>query len=132
MPICDCVSMDKRRLTVVYADDDDLVRKAIGELLLFEGLDVHVCANGADALHLCGLLDPDAVLLDLNMPGVDGLEVARKLRNHDDRRLWLVAFTGKGTAELRKEAMDAGFDEFLTKPVRTQVLVDALRRSESR
>jgi len=125
--------MDKRRLTVVYADDDDLVRKAIGELLLFEGLDVHVCANGADALHLCGLLDPDAVLLDLNMPGVDGLEVARKLRNHlDDRRLWLVAFTGKGTAELRKEAMDAGFDEFLTKPVRTQVLVDALRRSESR
>jgi CheY-like chemotaxis protein len=75
----------------------------------------------------------DAVLLNLNMPGVDGLQVTRKPLSHiDGRRLWLVAFTGTGTAESRKEAMDAGFDEFLTKPVRTQMLLDALRGSESR
>jgi CheY-like chemotaxis protein len=133
MLICECSSMDKPRITVVYADDDDLVRNAIGELLLFEGLDVHACANGAEAIHLCGLMDPDVVLLDLNMPGVDGLEVARKLRSHlDGKRLWLVALTGKGTAELHKEAMDAGFDEFLTKPVPTHILINTLCRREHR
>jgi CheY-like chemotaxis protein len=120
--------MKARRLTVVYADDDDLVRETISELLTLEGLDVHACADGADVVPLCQQMDPDAVLLDLNMPDTDGLTVARQLRRlRIDRPLRIVALTGHGTSELRKKAMDAGFDEFLTKPVSTDALVRALR-----
>lgn len=120
--------MNARRLTVVYADDDDLVRETISELLTHEGIDVHSCADGAEVISLCEQMDPDVVLLDLNMPGVDGLKAARHLRRTlVDRPVRLVAFTGQGTWDLRKKAMDAGFDEFLTKPVSTDALVRALR-----
>lgn len=120
--------MSARRLTVVYADDDDLVRETISELLTLEGIDVHACADGAEVASLCEQMDADAVLLDLNMPGIDGLKVARQLRRTwVDRPLRIVALTGHGTWELRKKAMDAGFNEFLTKPVSTDALVRALR-----
>ena len=120
--------MNARRLTVVYADDDELVLETISELLTHEGLDVHACADGAEVFSLCEQVDPDTVLLDLNMPGIDGLKVARQLRRMlVDRPLRLVALTGHGSWELRKKAMDAGFDEFLTKPVSINALVRALR-----
>lgn len=120
--------MSERRLTVVYADDDDLVRESISELLTHHGIDVHACSDGAEVISLCEQMNPDSVLLDLNMPGVDGLKVARRLRRDSgDKSLRLVALTGHGTWELRKKAIDAGFDEFLTKPVPADVLVGALR-----
>jgi len=120
--------MENQRLTVVYADDDDLVRETISTLLTDEGLDVHACESVAEAILLCEQMDPDAVLLDLNMPEVDGLEAARKLRRKpENRKLRIVALTGGGTGDLRRKAKEAGFDEFLTKPVATDVLVRALR-----
>lgn len=120
--------MIERRLTVVYADDDDVVRETISELLALEGIDVHACSDGTEAIFLCEQMDPDALLLDLNMPGVDGLKVAKQLRRTPrNRYLRLVAFTGHGTWELRKKAMEAGFDEFVTKPASADVLIKALR-----
>ena len=119
--------MDPRRLTIVYADDDDLVRDTISRLLIEEGIDVHACEGGAQAIALCQELNPDAVLLDLNMPDLDGLETARELRRIPaTRALRLVALTGRGTWDLRNKATDAGFDEFLIKPASTAALVRAL------
>lgn len=116
------------RLTVVYADDDDLVRETISRLLADEGIDVHACEGGAEALALCTQMNPDVVLLDLNMPRPDGLETARQLRSNPHcGALRLVALTGRGTWELRKKAMDAGFDEFLVKPIPVTNLIRALR-----
>ncbi len=75
-------------------------------------------------------MTPDAVLLDLNMPEMDGLQVARQLRA-DPRTagLRLVALTGRGTWDLAKKATDAGFNAFLTKPVTTATLLRALRNA---
>jgi CheY-like chemotaxis protein len=124
--------MSEQRLTVVYADDDDLIRESISELLTHHGIDVHACSDGAEVIALCEQMSPDTVLLDLNMPGIDGLKVARRLRREPgDRPLRLVALTGHGTSELRRKAIDAGFDEFLTKPVSADVLIGALRPSGS-
>jgi CheY-like chemotaxis protein len=121
--------METRRLTVVYAEDDDLMREATIDVLTQEDVDVHACASGAEALVLCAQVGPDAVLLDLNMPALDGLKTARALRADPAfRNLKLVALTGSGSWELRKKALDAGFDEFLTKPVPTTVLIRALRK----
>ena len=118
------------RMTLVYADDDDLVRAAVTDMLVAQGLDVHACADGDEALALCRQMEPDAVLLDLNMPEMNGLQVARELRAHaGSRPVRLVAMTGRNSDELRKKAFDAGFDEFLSKPASLAAILDALRPS---
>jgi CheY-like chemotaxis protein len=116
------------RFSIVYADDDALVRDVVTQTLVEEGVDVHACEGGAEALELCRQLDPDAVLLDLNMPDLDGLETARAIRRDPKlTHLRLVALTGRGTWELRRKAIEAGFDEFLVKPVPVATLITALR-----
>ena len=113
---------------IVYADDDDLVRNVVTQALIEEGIDVHDCASGAEAIALCRQIVPDAVLLDLNMPDLDGLATARAVRRDPKlAHLRLVALTGRGTWELRRKAIEAGFDEFLVKPVPVASLIKALR-----
>ena len=119
--------MSTLRFSVVYADDDPLMRETITDALTQDGVDVHACEDGAEALVLCEQINPDAVLLDLNMPGPTGLHIARELRLIQKRRQRLVVLTGHDSVELRKKAADAGFDEFLSKPVTTDVLLRALR-----
>jgi chemosensory pili system protein ChpA (sensor histidine kinase/response regulator) len=120
--------MDMRRFTVVYADDDELIRSAVVDLLTSANIDVHACTDGDEALALCEQMMPDAVLLDLNMPELNGLQVARQLRARDaSKALRLVAMTGRGSWELRKKAFDAGFNEFLTKPASREQILEALR-----
>jgi CheY-like chemotaxis protein len=124
--------MGTPRLSIVYADDDDLVREVVVDVLIDAGVDVHACADGEEAIALCTTLRPRVVLLDLNMPEPDGLETARRLRRIPgmaDARL--IALTGRGTWDLRKKAFDAGFDEFLVKPIGQEVLLRALSGSSS-
>jgi sigma-B regulation protein RsbU (phosphoserine phosphatase)/two-component system chemotaxis family response regulator WspR len=121
--------MGKARTVIVYADDDDLVRTVVTQALIEEGIDVHDCASGSEAVVLCRQIVPDAVLLDLNMPDVDGLAAAREIRRDPaTRHLKLVALTGRATIGLRTKAADAGFNEFLVKPIPATALADALRR----
>jgi CheY-like chemotaxis protein len=120
--------METRRFTVVYADDDESIRTAVVDLLTAANIDVHACTDGDEALALCEQMNPDAVLLDLNMPELNGLQVARELRAREtEKPLRLVAMTGRGSWELRKKAFDAGFNEFLTKPASRELILDALR-----
>jgi len=119
--------MEQRRLSIVYADDDELVRETVAAVLIDAGMDVHACSDGREAVILCAQLSPRVVLLDLNMPGMDGLEAARRIREAPSMAAArLVAFTGRGTTELRTKATAAGFDEFLVKPLRQDVLIAAL------
>jgi CheY-like chemotaxis protein len=112
----------------VYADDDALVRDVVTQALVEEGVDVHACEGGVEAIELCRQIEPDAVLLDLNMPDLDGLATARAVRRDPKlAHLRLVALTGRGTWELRRKAIEAGFDEFLVKPVPVATLIKALR-----
>jgi CheY-like chemotaxis protein len=120
--------MGNARTVIVYADDDDLVRNVVTQALIEEGMDVHDCAGGSEAVALCRQIVPDAVLLDLNMPDVDGLAAARELRRDPlTCNLRLVALTGRATSGLRSKAADAGFDECLVKPIPVTALADALR-----
>lgn len=124
--------MGTRRFTVVYADDDELIRSTVVDLLTSANVDVHACTDGDEALALCDEMGPDAVLLDLNMPELNGLQVARELRTREaTRSIRLVAMSGRGSWELRKKAFDAGFNEFLTKPASLEVILDALRAPQA-
>ena len=112
---------------VVYADDEADVRDTVADMLRAAGLLVHACGDGMEAIRICGEISANALLLDLNMPGMDGFAVAREIRgNPATARLRIVALTGRSTWDMRFRALDAGFDEFVVKPIGVERLVAVL------
>jgi CheY-like chemotaxis protein len=87
--------------------------------------------TAADALEHAAVFKPDVVLLDIGLPGMDGYEVAQRLRELPGLRgIKLVAVTGYGRSDDRLRARDAGFDDHLTKPVEFEVLDRTLARMD--
>jgi CheY-like chemotaxis protein len=123
--------MNKQIFTVVYADDEPDVRNVVAQLLRSYGFLVHPCAGGEEAIAACSTLRPDAVLLDINMPVVDGFEAAERIgeMNCTGR---MVAITGCATPEAREQARRSGFDMLLAKPVSGSALANALTHAPSR
>jgi CheY-like chemotaxis protein len=121
--------MSENGLRVVYAEDDELVRATVSEMLNELGAEVHVCRNGAEAVLLCLSVAPRVALLDLTMLGMDGFGGAARIRANDpERRIRLVALTGLRADYAREQALKAGFDEFLSKPITLEALGVALDR----
>ena len=109
-------SPSTRRILVV--DDNADVADTLAALLTLDGHEVRTAANGTTALAVAAELRPHIAFLDIGLPGMDGYELARRLRS--DAMLpamMLVAVTGWGQAEDRRRAREAGFDDHLTKPV---------------
>lgn len=105
----------QRRVLVV--DDNRDAADSLGVLLKFLGADVRIANDGPAALACIEDYQPDAVLLDIGMSGMDGLEVARRIRKHKDfDEVVLIALTGWGQAEDRSRTREAGFDHHLVKP----------------
>ena len=110
------VRRPRRRILVV----DDNRDSADSMLLLLRALghEVRACYHGEDALVLAPRFRPDLVLLDIGLPGIDGYEVARRLREtREGAELVLAAMSGFGREADRRRAREAGFDHHLVKPV---------------
>ncbi len=107
-----------KALALVLMEDNDDVRQSLQATLELDGHQVASAADGRKGLELLLALRPDAALVDVGLPGLDGLEVARQARaaGYTGR---LVALSGYGQPHSRKDALQAGFDAFLVKPVRT-------------
>lgn len=106
----------KKRVLVV--DDNADAASSLALLLRLLGHQVHVANDGPEALQAVAADCPDLVLLDIGMPGMDGYEVARRLRAlPGTERTLIVALTGWGQSQDRQRSKDAGFDHHLTKPV---------------
>ncbi len=104
-----------RRILVV--DDNDDSADSLGLVLKLLGADVRVARDGPQALEVFEDYDPAVVLLDIGMPGMDGYEVARRIRaGFPERRAALIALTGWGQDKDRERAREAGFDRHLIKP----------------
>ena len=114
-------------MTILVVDDEPAVRDALRRALELEGYDVELAADGAEALALLeDGSEPDAVLLDVLMPGVDGLEVCRRLRRSGSR-LPLLMLTARTEVPDRVSGLDAGADDYLAKPFALQELLARLR-----
>jgi CheY-like chemotaxis protein len=109
-------SAPRGRCILVVEDNAD-AREALRVLLELEGHAVEAAAEGQQALEVVRAKDPDIALVDIGLPGIDGYEVARRVRSHDGRRPVLIALTGYGQPEDRRRAAEAGFDDVLVKPV---------------
>jgi response regulator NasT len=115
------MSMDKR---VVIADDESIIRLDLKEILEGDGyLVVGEAARGDDALAMIRELEPDLALLDIKMPGLDGIEVARQIKGGDTVVVLLTAFSQRALIE---SARDAGVVAYLVKPFRSSEILPKL------
>jgi two-component system, chemotaxis family, CheB/CheR fusion protein len=116
-----------RRILVV--DDNEDSADSLALLLRLRGHDVKVAYDGPEALETAGSFHPEVVLLDIGLPGLDGYQVASRLRQRRrNKRVLLVALTGYGQENDQRLAREAGFDHHLTKPVDPQVIYELLAR----
>jgi nitrogen-specific signal transduction histidine kinase/CheY-like chemotaxis protein len=112
---------------IVLIDDNVDAAESLAMLLRLKGHEVHVAYDGPAGVALALKTGPDCVLVDIGLPGIDGYEVAKRLRSHDGGTTLLVALTGYGQNEDRIKSEQAGFDHHLVKPVAQNVLEDLLR-----
>jgi DNA-binding response OmpR family regulator len=114
---------DKARVLVVEDDPDigDVVRRSLRR----EGYDVRLAEDGGTALDEAAVFEPDAVVLDLGLPQVDGIEVSRRLRAGGD--VPILMLTARDSVESRVEGLDSGADDYLVKPFDLQELLARLR-----
>jgi two-component system CheB/CheR fusion protein len=119
------VSSSPRRILVV----EDNVDSAEAMLLLLRGIghDVTVVSDGREAVDVAKQLQPEIILLDIGLPGMDGYELARRLRDMPETRAArLIAVSGYGQQKDRARSRDAGFDTHLVKPVDPSTLTEAI------
>jgi two-component system response regulator MprA len=112
------------RLLVV--DDDSAVREALGLVLDLHGFEVATAVDGREAIRLLAVAPPDAVILDVLMPGLDGLEVCRRMRATGDRTPVLM-LTARTEVSERVAGLEAGADDYLAKPFAREELIARLR-----
>ena len=116
-----------KAVKVLVVDDERAVRESLRRALELEGYEIELAADGQEALYrLDSEAQPDALVLDVLMPGVDGLEVARTIRRSGNR-VPILMLTARTQVEDRVEGLDAGADDYLTKPFALEELLARVR-----
>ena len=113
-------------MRILVVDDDRAVRESLRRSLEFNGYQVELAGDGAQALEAIIANRPDAMVLDVMMPRLDGLEVARRLRSTGDD-LPILVLTARDTVSDRVSGLDAGADDYLPKPFALEELLARLR-----
>ncbi len=111
---------------VAIVDDDGAIRSALGRALRMEGYQVELFEDGLSALKEIQLRAPDAIVLDLQLPDIDGLEICRRIRRAGDATPILM-LTARDAVNDRVEGLDAGADDYLVKPFDLAELLARLR-----
>ena len=115
------------RMKILVVDDERAVRDSLRRALELEGYDVELAADGEEALErLSSNGEPDAVILDILMPKMDGLEVCHRLRR-EGHRLPVLMLTARDEVENRVSGLDAGADDYVTKPFALEELLARMR-----
>jgi DNA-binding response OmpR family regulator len=110
---------------VLVVEDDEEIALVLQRSLRLEGYEVRIAGDGEAALEHAAAFNPDLVILDLGLPKLDGIEVARRLRASDD--VPILMLTARDALESRVEGLDSGADDYLVKPFERQELLARLR-----
>ena len=114
-------------LCVLVVDDNHDVAESTAVLLRLAGCEVHLAHDGEEALRLVPRVRPDAVLLDIGLPRMNGYEVAERIRSDPENRdVLIVAVSGYGQQEHRLRSKQAGFDQHVVKPIDPNALAGLL------
>jgi two-component system alkaline phosphatase synthesis response regulator PhoP len=120
--------MDPQQLRILLVDDEPDILEFLGYNLRAEGYSVEVAPNGIRAIQMARSFTPHLILLDVMMPGMDGMETCEKLRAMPEMNSVLIAFlTARGEDYSQIAGFEAGADDYITKPVKPKVLVSRIR-----
>lgn len=115
--------MDK----IVIIDDEPDIRDILSYNLIKEGFKVHQAENGKEGIELCKSIKPDLVILDVMMPGMDGVEVCENLRKTPGLENVLICFlTARNEDYSQIAGLDAGADDYISKPIKPRVFVSRI------
>ena len=120
------MNQSAQRPRVLVVDDDRAVRESLRRSLEFNGYDVGLAADGAEALAGIGAAHPDVVIMDVMMPRLDGIEATKALRAAGND-VPILVLTARDAVGDRVDGLDAGADDYLTKPFALQELLARLR-----
>lgn len=107
---------------ILVIEDNVKNLKLVRDVLQYAGYDVVVARTGEEGVEAAAHHEPDLVLMDLQLPGIDGAEALRRLRENDERHIPVVAVTAFAMHDDRKHALEAGFDGYLEKPISVRAL----------
>jgi DNA-binding response OmpR family regulator len=110
-----------RTVSIVVVDDERPLVDLVSRYLRREGYEVHAAYDGEEAVEVIGAVDPDVIVLDLMLPGIDGLEVARRVR--EDADPYIVMLTARSDEVDRIVGLRVGADDYVTKPFSPNELV---------
>lgn len=114
--------------TILLVDDDPDIREFVSFNLEKEGFKVETAKNGAEGVELCKKHKPDLVLLDVMMPGMDGIEACELIRATPEIANTLIAFlSARGEDYSQVAGFESGADDYITKPIRPKVLVSRIK-----
>ncbi|MEZ5070345.1 MAG: response regulator transcription factor [Bacteroidales bacterium] len=113
---------------ILLVDDEDDILEFLGYNLRIEGFEIHTASNGREAVAKALEIRPHLVLMDVMMPGMDGIAACEEIRAHPDMGQTLVAFlTARGEDYSQIAGFEAGGDDYITKPIRPKVLVSRIK-----
>ncbi|MTV37943.1 response regulator [Duganella radicis] len=124
VPLAQDAGTDGHKMQVLVVDDNQDAADSLTALLELDGFDVRTVYDGAAAVASVQAQAPDMIIMDLGMPGMDGYETARAIRQiAGAERILLLALTGWGQGDARRRTVEAGFDHHLVKPVELEQIV---------
>jgi two-component system, OmpR family, KDP operon response regulator KdpE len=118
--------MNETQGRLLIVEDDSALRRSLRTTLGVLGFEVTEASNGEDALVRLRMADYEAVLLDINMPGMGGIETCRRIR-HTFTRLPILMLTVRDSEDDKVEALEVGADDYVTKPFKTRELTARIR-----
>jgi CheY-like chemotaxis protein len=121
--------LSSRKWKVLVIDDAEIVSRVVRDYLNAVGFEAFTATDGSTSLQSIRELHPDIVLMDVHMPGMDGLETARRIRaGQDHPEVPIIALTALAMPGDRERCLEAGMNDYLSKPVRLEDLAEVLRR----
>jgi two-component system KDP operon response regulator KdpE len=119
------VANAEHKQNILVVDDEPQITRVLKTTLSSQGYGVRTAADGEEALYEMKTWSPDLLITDLRMPGVDGLELCRRVRV--DSRMPIIVLSVKGEEAIKVEALDAGADDYITKPFSVNELLARVR-----
>ena len=113
---------------ILVVEDNERNLKLVRDVLEYAGYDVRVARTGEDGISLAASEPPDLVLMDLQLPGIDGMEALRRLRGSPRTAgIPVVAVTAQAMKQDRERALEAGFNGYIEKPISVRAFPDQVR-----
>jgi len=113
---------------ILLVEDNENNRDMLSRRLVKKGFSIDLAVNGQEAIDLTAQLKPDLILMDMSLPIMDGWEATRRLKASDHKNIPVIALTAHAMSDDRQKAMEAGCDDYETKPVDFPKLLDKINQ----